>query len=64
MNRTAFDTMLAALIKRAGSQAAAAAELGISTAYLSDVKNGRRAPGDKLLAALGLKRSIQYEKAS
>jgi predicted transcriptional regulator len=38
-----------------------AATHGISASYLSDVLNGRREPGEKLLAAKGMKRAVYYE---
>ena len=34
--------------------------LGVSPQYLSDVMLGRRAPGPKLLKALGLREEIRY----
>ena len=43
-----------------GSQRALAKELGVSEAYLSDVINGRRDPGRKILKALGLERVVAY----
>lgn len=46
--------------KRAGSQQALAEMLGVTPAYLSDVLAGRRAPGPKLLQALGLRRQVAY----
>jgi DNA-binding transcriptional regulator YdaS (Cro superfamily) len=48
----------------AGSQTEAAKSLGISPQYLSDVLLGRRAPGKKILAALGLQRRMVYERVS
>ena len=45
-----------------GSQQAAAKRFGISGAYLSDVLNGRREPGKKLLNALGYRRVVVYEQ--
>ena len=39
----------------------AAANLGVSRTYLSDVIAGRRAPGPKILTALGLRRVVTYE---
>ena len=39
----------------------AATNLGISPQYLSDVIAGRRAPGAKILTALGLRRVVTYE---
>lgn len=53
------DEVIAALreaITAAGSQRTYAASIGISQPYLGDVLAGRRAAGDKILAALGLRR--------
>lgn len=47
-------------IRRAGSAAAWAAEVGVSQAYVSDVRLGRRAPGAAVLRALGLQRVVSY----
>lgn len=44
------------------TQAAFAATLNCSTAYLSDIYAGRREPGPKVLEALGLKRHVTYKK--
>lgn len=44
-----------------GSAAAWARKNGMSTAYLSYVLNGQKAPGPKLLAAIGLRRRVVYE---
>lgn len=58
------EQVIALLRKRCGeskTQAEAAEALGITPAYLSDVLNGRRDPGPKVLTALGLQKS--YEKA-
>ena len=38
-----------------------AGELDISVQYLSDILNGRREPGPKILSALGIERRITYE---
>lgn len=46
----------------AGSQVAWAIANGVSTAYVSDVLSGRREPGTKMLAALGLARSVCYAR--
>lgn len=49
-------------IKQAGDQRAAALRLGVSPSYLGDVLRGRRAPGPKILEALGLRRRrLGYE---
>lgn len=55
--------MLAELeVRRAGRPwLTLAAELSISRAYLSDIINGNRAPGAKVLAALGLTRTVVHE---
>jgi hypothetical protein len=49
-------------IKDAGTQVAAAKRLGISPAYLNDLINGRRSPGEKVLAGLNLKKIVTYEE--
>lgn len=58
---TAISTVevLAALreaVDQAGSQRTYAQGIGVSQAYLGDVLHGRRAVGDKILAALGMTR--------
>jgi len=42
------------------TQQALARELGISLSYLSQIMRGRRAPGRKVLEALGLRRAVEY----
>ena len=49
-------------VRKAGSQQSAAARLGISDAYLSDLRRGKRAPGPKVLKALGLTRRDSYHQ--
>lgn len=44
------------------SQKDLADQLGVSPAYLSDVINGRREAGEKMLAALGLEKVVSYRK--
>lgn len=46
------------VIKKHGSQTAAAKALGISDAYLSDMANGRRDLSDAMLEKLGMKRVV------
>ena len=49
--------------KRAGdNQAAWAIKHEFSPSYLSDVLNGRREPGEKILKALGLEREHVYRE--
>lgn len=50
-------------IEEAGSLRQLAIKWGISAPYLSDVVNGRRAPGPKITKHLGLKgvRTVTYE---
>jgi hypothetical protein len=38
------------------------AKLGVSAAYLGDILMGRKEPGKKLLASLGLRRESIYTK--
>jgi len=47
----------------AGSAAAWAAKHGISRAYVTDVRLGRREPGAKILAALGVVKDVTYRAA-
>ena len=48
----------------AGSLRAAAVELGVSAAYLSQVITRKVEPGEKICRALGLKRSVTYIRRS
>ncbi len=50
------------LVRALGSRTAVATRLRISRPYLTDLLNGNRAPGPKILRALGLKKS--YEKVA
>lgn len=45
-----------------GGQAAWAAAHGVSPAYVSDVLNGRREPGESILRALRLERAVTYKR--
>jgi predicted transcriptional regulator len=49
-------------IVRAGTQKALAKQWGISQQYLSEVRAGRKDPGDKILKNLNLERIVTYEK--
>jgi len=44
----------------AGSQKAWAEANGVSGAYVNDVLQARREPGDSILRALGLKKVVRY----
>jgi hypothetical protein len=60
-----LDTILYFLqlgIENAGSQKEYANSLGISPAYLNDVIQGRREPGEKILRAIGLEKRVSYVK--
>ena len=50
--------LLREAIDREGSAAAVARRMGLSTAYIQDVRHGRRPAGDRLPAGLGLERRI------
>ena len=54
--------VLRARITRAGSQSQLAQELGVSEGHLSDVLSGRRRPGPRLLAAIGLTQVVEYRR--
>lgn len=43
-------------------QGAFAAANNISSAYFSDFLNGKREPGEKMLAALGFERVVRYRR--
>lgn len=49
-------------IREAGSQANLAAAIGIDATIISEVRRGIRKPSDRVLAALGYRRVVRYEK--
>jgi len=49
---------LRAFVRQAGSQRTAAAELGVSQAYISDMLRGNRNISDAILNKLGLRRVV------
>lgn len=53
---------LRAAVQAAGSQKAYAERIGVSQTYLSDVLNGSRAPGEKILTALQLEAVVMYQE--
>ena len=52
------QSRLRRLVRRCGTQRAAAAEMGISTNYLSDLIHGHRVCSDRILAKIQLRRVI------
>ncbi len=62
MTKEQIIEVLKSEVQRLGSQKALAAKMGISLPYLSDIIQGRREPGPKVLAYLGLERQITYVK--
>ena len=54
---------LQAFVDQHETQAAAAANLGISGSYLHDLLNGKRTFSDRILHALGLRRIIIQDEA-
>lgn len=55
------DVFLAALkrhVAQFDTQVEAAKSLGIRASYLSDLLKGKRGPSERMLAAVGLKRTI------
>ncbi|GJD97491.1 hypothetical protein OCOJLMKI_4722 [Methylobacterium iners] len=50
--------VLRAAIEEEGSASAVARRLGVSPAYLLDVRHGRRPASNRLLEAMGLRRVI------
>ena len=61
-----LDDVLRMMKRQQGdrSQYALAQELGVSNQFLTDIFKGRRAPGEKLLSALGLTQRTIYEKSA
>ena len=55
---------LKAFVARFPTQKAAAQALGISNVYVSDLLNGRRDINNRMLAKLGLRRTVVEAKAS
>ena len=60
LNTEEFLQWLRQAAKRAGSQNALAEELDLSAPYLSDVLQGHRRPGPKLLAKCGYRSEPRY----
>lgn len=56
MNSRDLQFYIREKVALAGSQAKLAQMLGISEAYLSDILNGKRHPGPKVLEALHLEK--------
>jgi transcriptional regulator with XRE-family HTH domain len=57
-----FHQYLEAQVLKYGSQKALAQHCGVGQAYLSDVLRGNREPGFKIVAALGFKKVVTYER--
>ena len=53
--------VLRAEVTRRGTQAAVARWLGVSAAHVSDMLAGKRTPGPRVLAKLGLEKVVRYE---
>jgi len=62
MTREQLIRMIRRQIRDVGSQAQWAADHGISGAYLNDVLQGRRDPGEKMLRPMRLERVVTYRK--
>lgn len=63
MTESELVALLKSRVEQAGSMRALAREFGIQPSYLSDLLQGRRAPGPKVLGPLGLRRVklVTYE---
>jgi transcriptional regulator with XRE-family HTH domain len=62
MNEIDIRKMIQSLVKEKGGIRAFAKQLKISPSYVSDVCNGRRAPGPPFLKTLNMKKIIVYIK--
>ena len=60
MSDTAVLTAIRRVVRHEGTQRNAACYFGVSPAFLSMVLRGQKAPGPKILRALGYRKS--YEK--
>lgn len=59
MNTIQLLFLLEERVARDGPSAVARS-LGVSRQYLSDVRNGERKPGPKILAGLGVTKEVRY----
>lgn len=64
MNLDEVLEILRVACDKAGGQAAWAENASVSPAYVSDVLNRRRAPGDSILRALGLEMEMVYRRSA
>jgi len=64
INDTQLLQILQSACEKAGSQWKWAMQHTLSPAYVSDVLNGRRAPGDSILRALGYEKEVNYKKST
>ena len=64
MTKEQVIKLLRSACDRAGSQANWAKAHGIAPAYVNDVLNERREPGDKILDALGIERTYRRKRRS
>ena len=62
MKENAVLAMLTKACEALGSQQAWAEANNLSPSYVSDVLKGRRAPGQSILAALGLTKAVEYKR--
>jgi transcriptional regulator with XRE-family HTH domain len=62
MTRDALIAYLRGQVQVYGSQRALAHYCGVSAAYISDILNGRREPGESVLRALGFRKVVRYER--
>ncbi len=60
LTRDDIRVRLSAAVRDLGSQKALAEKAGVSQTYLCDVLRGRREPGERLLAAIDLRRVDRF----
>lgn len=56
MSDDEFPALVAAYISDRGGVRRLAAEWGVSPSYISDLRHGRRIPGEKILSRVGWRR--------
>lgn len=60
MDAASIHARLVSEVEAAGSARAFARRAGVSDIYVGDVIRGRRKPGPKILAAIGIERRVTY----
>ena len=63
MNNRTVIRRLRRMVQEEGGQNALARKMGINPGYLSHLLAGHKVPGDKVLRALGYRRTVTFVRA-